>query len=92
MFKLKFGLLVISAMSLSSCSINGSSGNEVEQITSKSKICELIIEKFNITIVSLSDIDKVRAWNLILDNPSCFVSGSVDIAIKELEILQNNKS
>jgi hypothetical protein len=34
---------------------------------------------------------KIEGWQIVLDNPSCFLSNAVDIAKTEISALQNQK-
>jgi hypothetical protein len=90
---LKISVMTFCIVSLSSCSINGQSEdiNKPVKISNEQRICEIVNSKFNNIVNSKNRIDRVRAWQLIIDNPICFVSGSVDVANSELKILQDIK-
>ena len=90
---LKISVVTFCIVFLSSCSINGRSEdfNKPVKISDEQRICEVINSKFNEIVNSKNRTDKVRAWQLIIDNPICFVSGSVDVATRELKILQDIK-
>ena len=44
---------------------------------------------FNERLLSEGKAKKIQGWQMILDDPTCFLSGAVEIAKIEISALQN---
>ncbi|MFM7496285.1 MAG: hypothetical protein ACKO3J_04670 [Candidatus Nanopelagicus sp.] len=73
------------AIFLSGCSSN----TEPAQTNEAAKACEKIVQQFNQNLLSQAKSEKLKGWQLVLDNPTCFLSDAVKIAQTEISALQN---
>lgn len=53
------------------------------------KKCEAIVKLFNERLLSEGKAEKIQGWQILLDNPTCFLSDAVEIAKTEISALQN---
>ena len=70
---------------LSGCTNN----SEPAQNNEAAKECEKIVQQFNQKLLSQAKSEKIQGWQLVLDNPTCFLSDAVKIAQTEITALQN---
>jgi hypothetical protein len=70
---------------LSGCS-NSADPAQTHEDTKK---CEAIVKLFNERLLSEGKAEKIQGWQLILDNPTCFLSDATEIAKTEISALQN---
>jgi len=59
------------------------------QTNEAAKKCEAIVKLFNERLLSEGKAEKIQGWQLILDNPTCFLSDATEIAKTEISALQN---
>lgn len=85
--KLFISYLVIASLYLTACSNAGDPTNNNES----AKKCEETVKVFNEKLLSSEKTVKIEGWQIVLDNPSCFLSNAVDIAKTEISALQNQK-
>jgi len=76
---------LILAVFLSGCSNSADPARTNED----AKKCEAIVKLFNERLLSEGKAEKIQGWQLILDNPTCFLSDAVEIAKTEISALQN---
>jgi hypothetical protein len=76
---------VILAVFLSGCS----NSSDPAQTNEDTKKCEEIVKLFNERLLLEGKAEKIQGWQLILDNPTCFLSDAVEIAKTEISALQN---
>ena len=76
---------LILAVFLSGCSNNP----DPAQTNNDAKKCEVIVKLFNEKLLSEAKAEKIQGWQLILDNPTCFLSDATEIAKTEISALQN---
>ena len=76
---------LIMAVFLSGCSNSA----DPAQTNKDSKKCEEIVKSFNEKLLSEGKAEKIQGWQLILDNPTCFLSDATEIAKTEISALQN---
>ena len=76
---------LISVIFLSGCS----SSTEPARINKDAKKCLEIVKLFNERSLSEDKAEKIQGWQLILDNPTCFLSNAIEIAKTEISGLQN---
>jgi starvation-inducible outer membrane lipoprotein len=76
---------LILAVFLSGCS---NSADPVQK-NGDAKKCEAIVKLFNERLLLEGKAEKIQGWQLILDNPTCFLSDAVEIAKTEISALQN---
>ena len=84
--KLSISYLAVAILFLTACS-NSSDPNNNEA----AKKCEETVKVFNEKLLSSEKTVKIEGWQIVLDNPSCFLSNAVDIAKTEISALQNQK-
>ena len=75
---------------LSACSTDSNS-TETTSPAPDSATCKKIRPSLTEKLVSSSKSDQIDGWQLMLDYPSCFPTGNLDLARRELEILINLK-
>ena len=76
---------LILALFLSGCSNSA----DPAQTNKDAKKCEAIVKLFNEKLLSEAKAEKIQGWQLILDNPTCFLSDATEIAKTEISALQN---
>jgi len=76
---------LILAVFLSGCS----NSPDPTQTNEAAKKCETIVKRFNERLLSEANAEKIQGWQLILDNPTCFLSDATEIAKTEISALQN---
>jgi len=76
---------LILAVFLSGCSNSSDPAQTNEAI----KKCEKIVKLFNARLLSEGKAEKIQGWQLVLDNPTCFLSNAIEIAKTEISALQN---
>jgi len=76
---------LILAVFLSGCSNSA----DPAQTNEDAKKCEEIVKRFNEKLLLEGKAEKIQGWQLILDNPTCFLSDAVEIAKTEISALQN---
>ena len=76
---------LILAVFLSGCS----NSSDPAQTNEAVKKCEAIVKLFNERLLSEGKAEKIKGWQLILDNPTCFLSDATEIAKTEISTLQN---
>ena len=76
---------LILALFLSGCS----NSPDPAQTNKDAKKCEAIVKLFNEKLLSEAKAEKIQGWQLILDNPTCFLSDATEIAKTEISALQN---
>ena len=76
---------LIMAVFLSGCSNSA----DPAQTNKDTKKCEAIVKLFNERLLSEGKVEKIQGWQLILDNPTCFLSDATEIAKTEISALQN---
>jgi len=76
---------LILAVFLSGCS----NSSDPAQTNEAAKKCETIVKRFNERLLSEANAEKIQGWQLILDNPTCFLSDATEIAKTEISALQN---
>ena len=76
---------LILAIFLSGCSNSA----DPAQTNEDTKKCEAIVKLFNERLLSKGKAEKIQGWQLILDNPTCFLSDATEIAKTEISALQN---
>ena len=76
---------LILAIFLSGCSNSA----DPAQTNKDAKKCEAIVKLFNEKLLSEAKAEKIQGWQLILDNPTCFLSDATEIAKTEISALQN---
>jgi PBP1b-binding outer membrane lipoprotein LpoB len=76
---------LILAIFLSGCS----NSSDPAQTNEAAKKCEEIVKSFNEKLLSEGKAEKIQGWQLILDNPTCFLSDATEIAKTEISALQN---
>ena len=76
---------LILAIFLSGCSNSA----DPTQTNKDAKKCEAIVKLFNEKLLSEAKAEKIQGWQLILDNPTCFLSDATEIAKTEISALQN---
>ena len=76
---------LILAVFLSGCS-NSSDPAQTKEVAKK---CEKIVKLFNERLLSEGNAEKIQGWQLLLDNPTCFLSDATEIAKTEISALQN---
>ena len=76
---------LILAVFLSGCS----NSSDPAQTNEAAKKCEKIVKLFNERLLSEGKAEKIQGWQLVLDNPACFLSGATEIAKTEISALQN---
>jgi len=59
------------------------------QTNEDAKKCEAIVKLFNERLLSEGKAEKIQGWQMILDNPTCFLSDATEIAKTEISALQN---
>ena len=59
------------------------------QTNEAAKKCEAIVKLFNERLLSEGKTEKTQGWQLVLDNPTCFLSDATEIAKTEISALQN---
>jgi len=82
--KVLFPALIL-AVFLSGCSNSA----DPAQTNEDSKKCEEIVKRFNEKLLLEGKAEKIQGWQLILDNPTCFLSDATEIAKTEISALQN---
>ena len=75
---------LILALFLSGCS----NSPDPAQTNKDAKKCEAIVKLFNEKLLSEAKAEKIQGWQLILDNPTCFLSDATEIAKTEISALQ----
>ncbi|MEY3905167.1 MAG: hypothetical protein RIT08_1083, partial [Actinomycetota bacterium] len=55
------------------------------------KECEKTVQVFNQKLLSSDKSEKIQGWQIVLDNPTCFLSDAVNIAKTEISALQTQK-
>jgi hypothetical protein len=76
---------LILALFLSGCS----NSSDPAQTNEAAKKCEEIVKRFNEKLLSEGKAEKIQGWQLILENPTCFLSDAIEIAKTEISALQN---
>jgi len=76
---------LVMALFLSGCS----NSSEPAQTNKDAKKCEAIVKLFNERLLSEGKAEKIQGWQILLDNPTCFLSDAVEIAKTEISALQN---
>ncbi len=69
--------------------IRCSNSPDPTQTNEAAKKCETIVKRFNERLLSEANAEKIQGWQLILDNPTCFLSDATEIAKTEISALQN---
>jgi hypothetical protein len=72
---------------LSSCSKVTDSSDTIETINKCEKIRPMLAEK----LISPNKSERLGGWQLMVDYPSCFPTGNIDLAKKEIEALKQEK-
>ena len=85
MLKKVLSPVLILAVFLSGCSNSSDPAQTNEAI----KKCEKIVKLFNARLLSEGKAEKIQGWQLVLDNPTCFLSNAIEIAKTEISALQN---
>ena len=70
---------------LSGCS----NGSDPAQTNGAAKKCEKIVKLFNERLLSEGKAEKIQGWQLVLDNTTCFLSNTTEIAKIEISALKN---
>ena len=78
-------ILILISLLIAGCS----STSAPSQNTRASEQCENIVKQFNTKLLSESKNEKVQGWQMVLDNPNCFLSNAVEIAKTEISALNN---
>ena len=47
------------------------------------------MKRFNEKLLLEDKAEKIQGWQILLDNPTCFLSDAVEIAKTEISALQN---
>ena len=76
---------LILAVFLSGCSNSA----DPAQTNEDAKKCEAIVKLFNERLLSEGKAEKIQGWQMIFDNPTCFLSDATEIAKTEISALQN---
>ena len=85
MLKKVLSPVLILTVFLSGCSNSSDPAQTNEAI----KKCEKIVKLFNARLLSEGKAEKIQGWQLVLDNPTCFLSNAIEIAKTEISALQN---
>jgi PBP1b-binding outer membrane lipoprotein LpoB len=85
MLKKVLSPVLILAVFLSGCS----NSSDPAQTNEAAKKCEAIVKLFNKRLLSVGKAEKIQGWQLLLDNPTCFLSDAIEIAKTEISALQN---
>jgi PBP1b-binding outer membrane lipoprotein LpoB len=75
---------LILALFLSGCS----NSSDPAQTNEAAKKCEEIVKRFNEKLLLEGKAEKIQGWQILLDNPTCFLSDAVEIAKTEISALQ----
>ena len=67
----------------------GCSNSSEPSPNTQAKECENIVKQFNEKLLSEGKTEKIQGWQIVLDNPSCFLSNAVEIAKTEIAALTN---
>jgi hypothetical protein len=76
---------LILAVFLSGCS----NSTDLAQTNEDAKKCEEIVKLFNEKLLLEGKAEKIQGWQILLDNPTCFLSDATEIAKTEISALQN---
>jgi hypothetical protein len=76
---------LILAVFLSGCSNSSDPAQTIED----AKKCEATVKLFNERLLSEGKAVRIQGWQLVLDNPTCFLSDTTEIAKTEISALQN---
>ena len=72
---------------LSGCS----KGTDPAQSDQAAKACENTVKQFNEKLLSEAKSEKIQGWQLVINNPTCFLPDAVKIAQTEIAALQNQQ-
>ena len=70
---------------LSACS----NSSDPVQINEDARKCDTIVKRFTEKILTENKAEKIKTWQMVLDNPTCFTSEAPEIAKTEISALQN---
>ena len=73
------------ALFLSACS----NSSEPAQTTKEARKCDAIVKLFTEKILTEDKAEKIKNWQMVLDNPTCFTSEAPEIAKAEISALQS---
>jgi len=79
--------IVVAVLVLSGCA----KATETEKSNDSAKECEKTVQVFNQKLLSSDKSEKIQGWQIVLDNPACFLSDAVNIAKTEISALQTQK-
>jgi hypothetical protein len=79
--------VLVALISLSGCA----KATETDKSNDSAKECEKTVQIFNQKLLSSDKTEKIQGWQIVLDNPTCFLSDAVNIAKNEISALQNQK-
>jgi hypothetical protein len=77
--------VLIAVLALPGCA----KGTETDKSNDSAKECEKTVQVFNQKLLSNDKAEKIQGWQIVLDNPTCFLSDAVNIAKTEISALQN---
>ena len=78
-------ICLLVSLLLSGCS----NSSDPSQSTEAAKECENIVKQFNEKLLVEGKTEKIQGWQLVLDNPSCFLPDAQKIAQTEISALAN---
>jgi hypothetical protein len=79
--------IMFTVLALSGCA----KSTETEKSNDSAKECEKTVQVFNQKLLSSDKNEKIQGWQIVLDNPTCFLSDAVNIAKTEISALQTQK-
>jgi Tfp pilus assembly protein PilF len=82
--KVLFPALIV-ALFLSACS----NSSEPAQTNKDARKCGAIVKLFTEKIRTEDKAEKIKTWQMVLDNPNCFTSEAPEIAKTEISALQS---
>ena len=83
--KILLPYVMVAVLALSGCA----KATETEKSNDSAKECEKTVQVFNQKLLSSDKSEKIQGWQIVLDNPTCFLSDAVKIAQTEITALQN---
>jgi hypothetical protein len=85
-------LRLISITLLVTASLTGcAKGTDPAQSDQAAKVCENIVKQFNEKLLSEAKNEKIQGWQLVINNPTCFLPDAVKIAQTEIAALQSQQ-
>ncbi len=85
--KILLPYVMVAVLALSGCA----KATETEKSNDSAKECEKTVQVFNQKLLSSDKSEKIQGWQIVLDNPNCFLSDAVNIAKTEISALQTQK-